>query len=74
MTVELAGETDFVNRLPMVKEVHTSGGSMEIVLEEDADEQELLKALLGRCRVNAFQLKAPSLHEIFVHLVGTPDA
>jgi len=74
VVAELAGETDFVERLPIAKEANMSSGKMEILLEDGADEQELLKALLGRCRVKAFQLKAPSLHEIFVHLVGTTDA
>ena len=33
----------------------------------------LLRAMLGRVRVRSFEVKAPTLHEIFVRLVGTDD-
>jgi len=70
-SVELEGQADFLHRLPMVAAVKPDGRRLEIVLTEGADPQELLKALAARVRVLAFEVKVPSLHEIFVHLVGT---
>ncbi|MHC4284871.1 MAG: ATP-binding protein DrrA1-3 family domain-containing protein [Planctomycetota bacterium] len=40
----------------------------------DADTQQFLRALMQRARVRAFEVKVPSLHEIFVNLVGASDA
>jgi len=70
VSVELEGDTSFVRALPMVKTAEIQGQRMEISLSEKADTQDLLKALVGRVRVKAFEVKKPSLHEIFVRLVG----
>jgi len=67
---QLEGDGAFVETLPMVSGVSRQGRALEISLREGADSQELLQALVGRVRVRSFAEKAPSLHEIFVHLVG----
>jgi len=72
--VQLDGNTDFVQRLPMVGAVALRNNWTEIILKDGADTQELLRALLDRSRLKAFQLKTPSLREAFVHLVGGGDA
>jgi ABC-2 type transport system ATP-binding protein len=72
--VELEGDTDFVSGLANVTEVKSEGNRLEISLKESADSQELLRSLMERTRVQAFELKVPSLHEIFVDLVGKSDA
>jgi ABC-2 type transport system ATP-binding protein len=72
--VELEGETSFIERLPMVTRTKREGRRIDISLKEDADPQELLKALVERVQVQAFEVKVPSLHEIFVNLVGASDA
>lgn len=72
--VELEGDTDFVSGLANVTEVKSDGNRLEISLKESADSQELLRSLMERTRVQAFELKVPSLHEIFVDLVGKSDA
>jgi ABC-2 type transport system ATP-binding protein len=67
----------FLEGLPMVASVRQDGRRLEVALTDTADSQDLLTALAGRVRVHAFQVKVPSLHEIFVHLVGgshAPDA
>ncbi len=80
VAVELEGDTSFIKTLPMVKAVESQGGAfdprrrMEITLEAAADPQDLLKELVGRVKVNAFEVKTPSLHEIFVRLVGKGNA
>ena len=73
VSVDLEGDTSFVTDLPMVKSAIRAGRRLEIVLNENADAQELLQALFGRVRVRAFEVKVPSLHEIFVDLAGEND-
>jgi len=72
--VELDGDADFVRGLANVTKVQSEGSRLEITLREEADSQELLRSLMDRTRVHAFELKVPSLHEIFVDLVGKSDA
>ena len=74
VSVELEGETDFIRELPIVTRVTPEGNRLDVKLAQDADPQELLRSLLDRVRVQAFEVKVPSLHEIFVDLVGKSDA
>jgi ABC-type uncharacterized transport system ATPase subunit len=57
----------------MVTRVDPDGNRLQIRLTENADPQQLLAELLDRVRVQAFEIKVPSLHEIFVDLVGASD-
>ncbi|HUU30355.1 MAG TPA: ATP-binding cassette domain-containing protein [archaeon] len=71
--VDLEGDTSFIGGLQMVKETKKADGRLEIVLDEKCDPQEFLRILVERVRVRAFEVKVPSLHEIFIHLVGKSD-
>jgi len=74
VAAELDGDIDFIEQLPMVTEVRRQGRRLEIALAEDADTQQLLRELVHRVRVQVFEVKVPSLHEIFVNLVGEDNA
>jgi len=74
ISVELEGETDFIKTLPQAAAVKGQANQWEITLADGADPQELLKVLVGKVRVLKFELKAPTLHEIFVNLVGASHA
>ncbi len=74
VSVELEGKTDFIRELPIVTRVIPEGNRLDVKLAQDADPQELLRSLMDRVRVQAFEVKVPSLHEIFVDLVGKSDA
>ena len=74
VSVEVEGRTDFVKELPNVTNVESEGNRLNITLADGADPQELLRSLMDRARVQAFEVKVPSLHEIFVDLVGKSDA
>jgi ABC-2 type transport system ATP-binding protein len=67
--VELEGDTSFVSGLPVVSGVEKEGEKLEIVLEPGTDSQDFLKAVIPKARVRAFEVKVPSLHEIFISLV-----
>ena len=58
----------------MVQSTKLQGQQLEIHLKENVDSQELLRALMERVRVRSFAEKVPSLHEIYIHLVGQSDA
>jgi len=74
VVVELEGPTEFVDHLPMVERTTRSAQAIEITLTDPADDQRLLAALLATTRVRRFEVKVPTLHEMFVHLVGTGHA
>jgi ABC-2 type transport system ATP-binding protein len=73
VSVELEGDTSFVETLPMVKAVKSEGNRLDVTLAVP-DTQQFLHALIQHAKVRAFQEKVPSLHEIFVNLVGASDA
>ena len=74
VTVELEGDTTFVETLPIVMKVEPQQNQLEITLREGCDPQELLRILVEKVRVHRFEVKVPSLHEIFVDLVGASNA
>jgi ABC-2 type transport system ATP-binding protein len=74
ISIELEGDSDFVQRLPQVTAVQPEGRRLNVTLRDGADPQDLLKILVERARVRAFEIKQPSLHEIFVRLVGGSHA
>jgi len=71
--VELQGDTSFVETMPMVASVKSDGGLLEITLA-DGDTQRFIRELVQRANVMRFEIKVPSLHEIFVKLVGADNA
>ena len=73
VSVELEGDTAFVQTLPMVTAVKSEGKRLDVTLT-DPDTQQFLHALMQQAKVRAFEVKVPSLHEIFVTLVGASDA
>ncbi len=58
----------------LVERIHDSGQQAELELASGADAQEILRALINSgARLSRFELASPSLHKIFVDLVG-PEA
>jgi len=68
------GDGSFLRTLPGVQRVNDAGKSAEIYLEEGYDPQEVLKACVDRLTVRRFDIREPSLHEIFVRTVGEDPA
>ena len=70
VSVGLEDDAGFVARLPLVARVRHDGRRISVTLRDGADPQDLLRVLVERARVRVFEIKQPSLHEIFVRLVG----
>ena len=58
-----------LENLPGVSEVSDHGNEAELTLEEGADTTELLRALVERADLRHFEVREPSLHEIFKRVV-----
>jgi ABC-2 type transport system ATP-binding protein len=72
--LEAEGDMRFVAELPAVASVKPEGNRLEVTLAPNADAQQLLRSVADRVRVQVFEVKVPSLHEIFVSMVGQSDA
>jgi len=64
------GDGSFLRTLPGVSRVNDSGKQAEIFMTDGANPQEILSAVVGKVNVRRFDLRDPSLHEIFVRTVG----
>jgi len=64
------GDGEVLEALPGIARVNDSGKQAEIYLEDGTDPQEILAQLVGKITIRRFDLREPSLHEIFVRSVG----
>jgi ABC-2 type transport system ATP-binding protein len=62
-TINLAAE-------PSVASVEHSAGAAELELKPGADAQQLLESLVSKVRLSRFEVREPSLNEIFIQMVG----
>ena len=68
--LEFDGDASFVRNLDFVASVTAYPRWIEVELKEGADPDALFAAVSGRLRMRRFETVAPSLHKIFVRLVG----
>jgi|HubBroStandDraft_2_1064218.scaffolds.fasta_scaffold37015_2 ABC-2 type transport system ATP-binding protein len=70
--VEIAfdGSGDFLNENPLVASWSQKPDCTEVRLREGADPQELLRAAISATLVRRFEIKEPSVEQIFIKLVG----
>ena len=59
-----------LQQLPGVMEVADRGNEAELTLAPDADTTALLRALMERADITRFDVREPSLHEIFKRVAG----
>jgi ABC-2 type transport system ATP-binding protein len=64
------GDGRILRELPGVRRVNDSGKFAEIFLDDGIDPQAILVQLVGRIHIRRFEVRAPSLHEIFIRAVG----
>ena len=70
VAVEFDGTIDFGSLSGMVRNVSRFPRWVEVELAEGASPQTLLKILVSQVSVRRFEVVSPSLHNIFVELVG----
>jgi ABC-2 type transport system ATP-binding protein len=70
IALETDGDPPDLTRLPFVQSVEERNRHREVRLVQGGDPQELLAAIVGRCRVLRFEVKRPTLHEVFLAVVG----
>jgi ABC-2 type transport system ATP-binding protein len=70
-TVALAFEGDgaFLEGHPLVSHVSAYKGYVEVTLRDGADARDLLRDAMPRVRISRFEIKEPSMHDIFVEKV-----
>jgi ABC-2 type transport system ATP-binding protein len=70
VAVEFDGTIDFGSLSGMVRDVTRFPRWVEVELAEGASPQSLLQRLVGQVSIRRFEVVSPSLHKIFVELVG----
>jgi ABC-2 type transport system ATP-binding protein len=70
LAVEYEGPPGVLDDLPGVVQVHDSGRSARLQLDQDADTQIIVRTLLERAQVHSFSTEQPSIEEIFLEHVG----
>ncbi len=68
--LDMEGDPRIVSSLGMVEDVKPNAGKLEVLLNPQTDTQAFLRALVMKARVRSFEVKIPSLHEIFLDLSG----
>jgi len=53
-----------------VANINDHGQMQELHMERGCNPQQILAAIMGRTRVESFELAKPSLHDIFVRIAG----
>jgi ABC-2 type transport system ATP-binding protein len=71
--LETRGDEVDLRALPMVADIGVFGRHQEVYLVEGASPDELLTALVGRTSVRKFEVRRPSLHEVFLRAVGRTE-
>lgn len=70
VVVDYDGNSSHFANLPGVASYRDAGKQVELQLEEDADTQAILAALVGKVHIRRFDTREPSLHEIFIREIG----
>lgn len=72
--VEYDGDGEVLQQLPGVARVNDDNKAAELFLHPGHDPQEALRWLVDRLRIRSFDVREPSLHEVFVRTVEERDA
>ncbi len=68
--LEYEGQAGFIRGIPGIEKIDDYGKFMEIKLKEKADPQHLLSELVGKIKINKYEIKEPTLNAIFIEKVG----
>jgi ABC-2 type transport system ATP-binding protein len=70
VTLEFAGDGAFLTSVPGVRSAILYQNSAELELEPEAVAGRILSAIAGRIDIRKFEVQEPSLHSIFLRIVG----
>ena len=68
--VDYDGDGRVLREIKGIARLNDAGKSAEIFPEEGVDPQSLLEQMVGRLTIRRFDIREPSLHEVFVRAVG----
>ena len=69
IVVDYDGDGSIFRRLAGVQRVNDAGKRAELFLEDGTDPQQILQELVGKIRIRRFDMREPSLHEVFIRAV-----
>jgi ABC-2 type transport system ATP-binding protein len=69
IAIELEGGVDFLRASPLIEQFNDFGTFAELTLRPGADSQEILRTAMAYARVIRFEVREPSLEEIFISAV-----
>ncbi|MCK4689490.1 MAG: ATP-binding cassette domain-containing protein, partial [Candidatus Marinimicrobia bacterium] len=72
--IEFEGNDDFLKRSKQIKKFDNYGRYVEAQLVKNADTQKLLKEAMEVSIIRRFEIKEPSLNDIFIESVNVSDA
>ena len=72
IALKYSGEPRSLHGLPGVDKVNDWGRRARLQMTVDGDSQQILRELLDRVEVHAFQVEEPHIEEIFLEKVGQP--
>jgi ABC-2 type transport system ATP-binding protein len=73
VVLDYEGDGGIIKDFPEIDKIDDYGKFMEIRLNEGTDPQALLEAVVGKVRVNKFEVREPTLNAIFIDKVGAKD-
>ncbi len=68
--IDYDGDGAVLHSVPGVRRINDAGKTVELFLEPGRDPQDVLRALVDKVTIRCFDLREPSLHEVFVRAVG----
>jgi ABC-2 type transport system ATP-binding protein len=71
--IEFEGKDDFLKKSDQIKNFDNYGNYVEVQLKKDADAQILLQEAMKMARIRKFEIKEPSLNDIFIETVGNSN-
>ncbi|UCE06269.1 MAG: ATP-binding cassette domain-containing protein [bacterium] len=71
--IEFDGKDDFLKGSDQIKSFDNYGNYVEVQLKKDADAQILLQDAMKMARIRKFEIKEPSLNDIFIETVGNSN-
>ena len=74
VVLDYEGDAGFIKNFPETDKIDDYGKFMEIKIKEQTDPQDLLNKLVGRIKINKFEVREPSLNAIFIDIVGEKNA